>query len=115
MGWQVHLFSRDSTLPRFADRSTSTMRGTLGFTVASGGFAIGRFSAVRYSILDVAYWGLLLVFSLTPMAHFIATAARLRRLTRRLSQTQCAVCGYDLRATQHRCPECGTVPASADQ
>jgi len=46
MGRQVHLFSRDSTMPRFAYRSTSTMRGALGFTVATGGFSIGRFSSV---------------------------------------------------------------------
>ncbi|HEX5242569.1 MAG TPA: hypothetical protein VFW23_04840 [Tepidisphaeraceae bacterium] len=111
MGWQVHSWRRDSTMPRFADHSTSTMRGALGINIASGGFAIGRFSAVRYSILDVAYWGLLLVFSIAPTANFIATALRLRRLTRRLSQIQCAVCGYDLRATQDRCPECGTVPS----
>lgn len=109
-GWQFHLWSRDSTQPRFAHQPPSTMHGALGFRVASGGFSIGRFSAVRYSILDIAYWGLLLIFSLVPATLYITTVLRLRRLTRRQSHMQCAVCGYDLRATHGRCPECGTVP-----
>ena len=44
-----------------------------------------------------------ILFALGP---FIMFAFRVRR-RRRLGGTVCARCGYDLRATPHRCPECG--------
>ena len=42
----------------------------------------------------------------------VAPALIVVRLTRRRIRTGfCAVCGYDVRATLERCPECGTATA----
>ena len=62
--------------------------------------------------LLVPYWALVVSTALLPLAR---TAAALRRAQRRRRSRRnlCLCCGYDLRATPGRCPECGTAPAGA--
>ena len=59
--------------------------------------------------LAVAYWLPAVAFGLPPLALLAA-----RRLTRRCNRPGlCPACGYDLRATPERCPECGRGVSAA--
>jgi hypothetical protein len=57
-------------------------------------------------VVQVPFWFLLLVPGLTA-------ASVWRRRARIQSLGCCAACGYDLRATPERCPECGATTYSA--
>ena len=57
------------------------------------------------SVYAVPYWSLA-ALAATPA--ILATGAKALR-KRRLGSLTCARCGYDLRATPGRCPECGAV------
>ena len=56
----------------------------------------------------IPYWVLATLFAVAPI-HF---AIDLLRRRQRLRAGFCVVCGYDLRATPERCPECGAAPIS---
>jgi hypothetical protein len=53
------------------------------------------------------HWSLVLLTAAGPAAWY----ARRRRRLRSRSLGHCPACGYDLRATPDRCPECGTATA----
>jgi hypothetical protein len=63
--------------------------------------------------LAVPYW-LLLVVGSTPFAGWLSVTRRRRMRERRRQGNLCASCGFDLRATPGRCPECGTPAAGKE-
>jgi len=73
----------------------------IGFHLAGGTLLTWGW---KYSALIVPYWALVLVLVILPVASFRGIVIRLWRKRR----GQCLTCGYDLRHSQDRCPECGT-------
>ncbi len=60
-------------------------------------------------VIQFPMWVFTIVFLIPPTVWLIAFFRRRKR--ERVGH--CAVCGYDLRATPDRCPECGTMVSGA--
>jgi hypothetical protein len=52
------------------------------------------------------HWGVAMAFSILPTVRVVGYLRRRRRF----GAGRCSSCGYDLRATPDRCPECGATP-----
>jgi len=64
------------------------------------------------NLLMVFLYSPLLLFSILSAAEFTRRYHHRHRARKRLAQGLCVQCGYDLRATPDRCPECGTVKSA---
>jgi hypothetical protein len=80
------------------------------------GFSYVFFNAFHWSTSGVAFVTLpfwfVIIFPLILPAHWLVRTAR-RRRHRSLDDLRCNQCGYDLRASPLRCPECGSLRKSS--
>jgi len=72
--------------------------------------AKGLRSELTWRSANFPIWPLVIITGLLPLGWLLKWRHR-RRREYRTTHGLCLSCGYDLRATPDRCPECGTVPA----
>ena len=70
----------------------------------------GQAGVYRTAKIHIPLWFLTLLFAAAPSYWIV----RWYRSCRRNSRGLCMACGYDLRATPDRCPECGHAKAAGE-
>jgi hypothetical protein len=76
-------------------------------STALGGFGPRATQRITITLAKAPLWMLLVVLAILPCTWL------LHRRLRRPRPGICATCGYDLRASNNRCPECGSpIPAT---
>jgi hypothetical protein len=73
------------------------------------GFCTGCDANGNYAV-QAPYW----TFCAAGCGVWWLRAYLIRRQERKQNRNLCVACGYDLRATPQRCPECGTVAGAVD-
>ena len=106
----VGLINSESCVALWAgDIALPTNRRTVNDSDAPGLLYRTMSGPPRTYMLFIRHWLLLLITLPPPLAWFLT--ARLRERMLRRSEGLCCHCGYNLRATPERCPECGAVPS----
>jgi hypothetical protein len=99
----------------YEDIAESKLTFGFGFRAAPATAVVGSqpVSFARQGVVYVPMWFLFLLMIVAPIL-WAPGALRRRHIERlRSALSRCVCCGYDLRATPERCPECGTAPPTA--
>jgi hypothetical protein len=104
--------SRDAFLSMIDNATTA--HGLLGLRYAAGqvqgssarGWAWGGRYGVNYKVIAIPFAYPFVLLAILPVTYLYYR----RRTLCRLKSGRCLSCGYDLRGTPVRCPECGAVP-----
>jgi hypothetical protein len=100
--------------------SINTMRDSRYVPVARGfqpasefymQLSLATFSSPRGRIIDTQlfFWSISIWWTIVSTSVLLAIQVLLWLKSKRPSRDHCVSCGYDLRATPDRCPECGRV------
>jgi hypothetical protein len=100
LGHRAHLLPRQPLTP--ADL-TPNLRYGFGLGRAK---SRSRDQQLDFKSITMPFWFPATTLALLPAAEFL----RMLHTRRRRAQGLCPTCGYDLRATPDRCPECGKIP-----
>lgn len=80
------------------------------------GLSVGlkhRDGQVSKTYVEFSYWALTALCGILPAFAAARVSCRTIVKQRRIALGLCPTCGYDLRATRDRCPECGSLSATA--
>lgn len=114
--WSEYLARYGNARPRPEGETFDTLVGIRGpgllgrMRFSSGGYIMTRTQTQTW-LWTSPMWAIAGATALLPAAWAVIVLARRRAARLRSANCQCVACGYDLRATRDRCPECGCVPA----
>jgi hypothetical protein len=97
---------RDEVIPSFPAVLLAPLFAPILWYLSIGSFLAGD---PDWGEFVDAFWPFWISYIVTALS-VGWTLSRVRLFERREAMGQCAQCGYDLRATPDRCPECGQVP-----
>jgi len=105
LGFHFSSVPNDFELDRCSPATPDTRMAAAGFSYERW----RRFPTWRKTEVRVPLWSIASASTFMPAMALFGTFRRRRAY----GEGRCTVCGYDLRATPDRCPECGLIPVPA--